>query len=384
MANILNLKQLLTLALIILALATKSSTSTPSPSSSSSSSITRVKGIYWLENPFFPPSIIDTSLFTHIFYSFLTPNNNTFKLEISSSQILSLNTFTKTFKIKSPPAATLFSIGGAGSNSSLFAFIASDPTARAAFINSTIDVARTFGFDGIDFDWEFPKNTKEMNDLGELLFQWRKAISEEGASTGRPPLLLTAAVYFAVNFSIFGEPRMYPVNSINENLDWVNVMSYELHGARSNKTGAPSGTFDPKSNVSVVSGLLSWIQSGVVPEKLVMGMPLYGKSWKLRDPNVHGIGAPSVGSGPGVNGGLMAYFQVLDFNRQTSAKVEYDVDTASVYSYSGSTWIGYDNPFTVSIKVGFAQALKLRGYFFWVAGLDTTDWKISTQGKLNI
>ena len=380
MANFLKLKQSLTI-LILLALATKISSSTPSPSSSPSSA-TRVKGIYWLENPFFPPSTIDTSLFTHIFYSFLTPNNITFKLEISSSQILSLNTFTKTFKTKSPPAATLLSIGGAGSNSSLFAFIASDPTARPAFINSTINVARTFGFDGIDLDWEFPITTKEMNSLGELLFQWRKAISDEGATTGRPPLLLTAAVYYAVNFSLFGEPRMYPVNSINENLDWVNIMSYEFRGPRSNKTGAPAGTFDPKSNVSVVSGLLSWIQSGVVPEKLVMGMPLYGKTWKLRDPNVHGIGAPSVGSGPGADG-LMAYFQVLDFNRETSAKVEYDVDTASVYSYSGSTWIGYDNPFTVSIKVGIAQALKLRGYFFWVAGLDTSDWKIATQGKVN-
>ena len=380
MANILNLKQLPTLAIILLALATKSSTSTPSPSPST----TRVKGIYWIENPLFPPSSIDTSLFTHIFYAFVLPNKFTYKLEEeegSTTVATSLTVFTNTFKAKTPPIPTLLAIGGATSNSTLFAFIASDPTARATFINSTIEVARTFGFDGIDFDWEFPKTTKEMNDLGELLFQWRKAISDEAASTGRPPLLLTAAVYFSVNFFLSGQPRMYPVDSINKNLDWVNVMSYDLRGYGSNATGAPSGMFDSKSNVSVVSGLFSWIRGGVAPEKIVMGMPLYGKTWKLQDPNVHGIGAPSVGSGPGVDG-AMAYFQVVDFNKQMGAKVVYDKETGSVYSYSGSTWIGYDDPFTVSVKVGFAQALKLRGYFFWVAGLDTSDWKVSTQGKL--
>jgi chitinase len=62
--------------------------------------------------------------------------------------------------------------------------------------------------------------------------------------------------------------------------------------------------------------------------------------------------------------------------------VVHDVNTGSVYSYNGDTWIGYDDPFTISIKVGFAQAINLRGYFFWVAGLDTSDWKISSQGKL--
>ncbi|MCI88519.1 chitinase, partial [Trifolium medium] len=62
-----------------------------------------------------------------------------------------------------------------------------------------------------------------MNNLGELFFQWRNAISADSVTTGRPPLLLTAAVYFAAEFFLYGEPRTYPVQSINENLDWVNV-----------------------------------------------------------------------------------------------------------------------------------------------------------------
>lgn len=221
-----------------------------------------------------------------------------------------------------------------------------------------------------------------MNDLGDLFLHWRNAISNEAISTGKPPLLLTAAVYFAAGLFLSGEPRTYPVDSINKNLDWINVMSYDLHGAWDNVTGAPSGMFDPKSNVSVVSGLFSWIQTGLLPEKLVMGMPLYGKTWKLQDPDKHGVGAPSVGPGPGVDGG-MAYFQVLDFNKQTGTKVVHDKKTGSVYSYNESYWVGYEDLFTVSIKIGFAQAIKLRGYFFWVAGLDTSDWEISTQGKLN-
>lgn len=176
---------------------------------------------------------------------------------------------------------------------------------------------------------------------------------------------------------------MYPVESINQNLDWVNVMSYDLRGSWANETGAPAGLFDPKGNLSAASGLVSWIRVGVLPEKIVMGLPLYGRTWRLREPSEHGIGAPAVGSGPGLDGAI-AYFQVLDFNNETGASVVRDVDTVSVYSYSGTSWIGYDDPFTVRVKVGFARSLSLRGYFFWVAGLDTSDWKISTQGKQNI
>nr|KYP46289.1 putative chitinase 3 [Cajanus cajan] len=218
-----------------------------------------------------------------------------------------------------------------------------------------------------------------MSDMGKLFAEWRAAISAEAAATGRKPLLLTAAVYFAVDYFVSETTSLrYPVGSMNDNLDWVNVMSYDLKGPWSNRTGPPAGLFDPKSNGSVGFGLRSWIQGGVSPNKVVMGLPLYGRTWQLRDPNVHGIGAPVVGPGPGLDG-AMALFQVLEFNNQTGASIVYDKETASVYSYSGSYWVGYDDSVTVAVKVGFAQALSLRGYFFWAAGLDTDDWKISTQ-----
>ncbi|KAJ4709641.1 putative Chitinase [Melia azedarach] len=347
-------------------------------------SLPAVKAAYWpswAEN--FPPSAIDTKLFTHIYYAFLNPNNVTYKFDISNSTAVLLSDFTTSLHHKNPPVKTLFSIGGGGSDSSAFARMASHAQSRKAFIKSSIEVAREFGFDGLDLDWEFPKTPKEMQDLGHLFDEWRLAINAEAKATYRPPLLVTAAVYFSVDFFLDEVYRKYPVDSIHRNLDWINAMCFDYHGSWDNTTtGAHAALYDDKSNVSTSYGLKSWLLAGVPKTKLVMGLPLYGRSWKLKDPNIHGIGAPAVDVGPGVEGdkGVLPFSQVEEFNRVNGATVVYDVDSVSTYSYAGSAWIGYDDPTSTTVKIGFAQALGLRGYFFWAISFDS-DWKISTQAS---
>ncbi|KAL6212993.1 hypothetical protein ACLB2K_018208 [Fragaria x ananassa] len=126
-------------------------------------------------------------------------------------------------------------------------------------------------------------------------------------------------------------------------------------------------------------GIRSWIQAGVPAKKLVMGLPLYGKSWTLRDPKVNGVGAAAVGVGPG-DGGVLVYHQIVHFNARTNATVVFDNETVSYYSYSGSTWIGYDDVGSVRLKVRFAKKLGLGGYFFWALGQDK-DWILSHQAS---
>ncbi|KAI4305435.1 hypothetical protein L6164_028801 [Bauhinia variegata] len=341
-----------------------------------------MKGAYWFEQPLLPPSAIETSLFSHLYYAFVMPNNVTFKLEISNSTATSISNFIDSLHSKDPTIKTLLSIGGGDSDSLVFSTMASNSSTRKIFIDSTIEVARNFGFDGLDLDWEYPQNPKEMNDLDLLLKEWRLAINLDATTSGRPPLLLSAAVYFAVEFFLSNTSRSYPVASMNQNMDWINVMSYDLHGAWSNNTGAPAGLFDPKSNVTVIYGIQSWIGAGALPEKVIMGIPLYGRTWTLKDTSVHGMGAQAVGAGPG--NGTLQFFQVEQFNNDTGATVAYDVNTVSAYSYSGTSWIGYDDPLTVTAKIGFAQALGLRGYFFWACGFDAfnSNWKVARQGKI--
>ncbi|KAL2549581.1 Acidic mammalian chitinase-like [Forsythia ovata] len=64
----------------------------------------------------------------------------------------------------------------------------------------------------------------------------------------------------------------------------------------------------------------------------------------------------------------------LQFNRDHKAKVEYDLEGVSMYSVAGTTWIGYDDTLSVTVKIGYARALGIRGYFFWAVHGDYK-WK---------
>lgn len=75
----------------------------------------------------------------------------------------------------------------------------------------------------------------------------------------------------------------------------------------------------------------------------------------------------------------LAYYEILEFNNKSSAIVVYDSQFGSYYSYSGDSWIGYDDVESVTLKIRFARSWGLGGYFFWALGLDK-DWIISRKG----
>ncbi|CAI9270188.1 unnamed protein product [Lactuca saligna] len=348
-----------------------------------SSSNSPNKGTYWCSwfDAEFPAAAIDTNFFTHVYYAFLSLNENTFHLEIDAPTAVLLNNFTTTLHNKRPAVKTLFSIGGASQGTLIFSRMASNRESRRRFILSTIEVARKYAFDGVDLDWEFPETPDDMNNFGSLLDEWRAAVNNEANKTSRPKLLLVAATRYSPTIDWLN--LTYPVDSINRNLDWLNAMCYDYHGSWDvSATGAPAALYDPNpnGNLSTSYGLQSWIGHGLAKEKLVMGLPLYAHTWQLRDEALTGIGAPAVGVGPG-NEGTMSYVEVQNFNAQNNAIVVFDQQTVSTYSVAGRSWIGYDDVQSTRSKVAYARQQNLRGYFFWHVGCDQ-NWNISREASI--
>ncbi|EOY29619.1 Glycosyl hydrolase family protein with chitinase insertion domain, putative [Theobroma cacao] len=340
-----------------------------------------IKGGYWPSwlAYSFPPSSIPTLYFTHVFYAFVGIDASTYNLSTTQPDDEWMGNFTATLHAKKPPAKALLSIGGANSGPGTFSGMASDPDNRAAFIKSTIATARKYGFDGLDIDWEFPSNPDDMSNLSVLFKEWRQAVKSEASDSGKPRLLLSAAVYFASSF-LFDLPRTYPGDAIAKYVDFVNPMCFDYHGSwDTSVTGEHALLYDKSSNISTSYGISSWIEIGVPSKKLVMGMPLYGRTWELEDPKKHKIGDPAIGVGPGDNG-ILLYKDIVTYNADHHAHTVYDGDTVSEYSYSGTDWIGYDGPTSVAKKVEYAKAHNLGGYFFWALGYDT-NWTLSAAAS---
>ncbi|KAH6819197.1 hypothetical protein C2S51_002800 [Perilla frutescens var. frutescens] len=335
-----------------------------------------VKGAYWpsWQAESLPPSSIPTAYFTHVFYAFVLIDATSFQILINQNDEQWMGAFTSSLHNASPPAIPMLSIGGAGATPATFSTMVSTSDSRAAFIQSSIDAARQHGFDGLDLDWEFPSNAQDMSNLGLLLQEWRAAVNQESLSSGKPRLLLSAAVYYSADV-LYPVARTYPGEAIRRYLDILSPMCFDYHGGwEPNVTGSHALVYDKNSNVSTSYGVWAWRRDGVPSKKIVMGMPVYGRTWELKDPNQHGIGAPAVGTGQG--GGVLIYSAVLQFNAANNATVVFDATTVSTYSYVGTDWIGYDDTNSIEYKIKFAKAQGLGGYFFWALG-DDSNWTLA-------
>ncbi|KAM3702020.1 hypothetical protein ACB098_05G222700 [Castanea mollissima] len=314
-----------------------------------------VKGAYWRssEAEKFPPSTINARFFTHIFYATVSIDPRTHEILLSGTDKKRLRDFTTATKQKH--LKSLLCIGEAP-NQNAFSKMASSTNSRSNFINSSIEIATTYDFNGLDLCWKYPKS-KDMENFGSLFQEWREATTEK-------KLLLSAFVYFAPRIDA---STVYP-KTLSDNVDFLNVVCYDYEIEDTTKTAAHALLTNPSHpSKSTSSGITSWIQS-VPAKKLVMGLPLYGRTWELQNPSDYKIGAPAIGYGPA--NGLMEYDAILKYNNENGAAVETDGGTVSTYSHADDDWIGYDTPSTVGTKVKFAKNQGLAGYFFWALGMD--------------
>lgn len=312
---------------------------------------------------------IPVEFVTHVFYAFITIDANTGNVKftdewcdlqlplespVSSNQKVT-GSIQQLFQMKqlNRHLKVVMSIGGWGTEH-LFQAVTSDHAKLDNFINSAVKFVCEYGFDGIDIDWEYPRNTHECKQLVKLLSGLKQKLNLVS-----PDYLLTIASPGGdENIEVLDFPEL------DKYLSFWNVMCYDFCGEGwSTRTGYHSNLYgnNGDNNLSASNIIEKYIQHGVSPQKLILGMPLYGRVF-------HGALSPTVGHSftkeilPGSVNGDTCDYKLLPISQES-----FDEKTGSCSYYDSQTkqLFVYDNPQVARMKADFTSKYKLGGGMWW-------------------
>jgi chitinase len=264
-------------------------------------------------------------------------------------------------KQKYPNLKIVISVGGGSANPNDFS-VAAQPSNRAAFVKSCVDlfIKGNFAagieqpgiFDGFDIDWEYPLTTTDGTNMTGLLAEFRKQM--DAVRPGMTLSIATSAGHWAYQYLDFKGSQPF--------LDFFGLMAYDFVGPWEDTTGfvAPlsQAKLDPAPANNASAAVNAYLAAGVQPEKIVLGVPFYGYEW-TGVPNVdHGLfqaGTP-VGSGAGYNTLLPLEQTMPRFRDQT---------TLAPWLYDGTNFWTFDDPLSLAYKMLYVRSKNLGGAMAW-------------------
>jgi chitinase len=260
-------------------------------------------------------------------------------------------------KARNPRLKVLISIGGWGADN--FSDAALTDESRQKFARSAVALIDRYALDGVDLDWEYPgqpgpgiKFRPEDKENFTLLL---KTLREQLGSR-----LLTIA---SAGGRYFEHTEM---DRLHQYLDFVNVMTYDFAGSWSDVTGHHTPLFRsaaaPEKPASI-DFIEQHLRAGIPPDKIVLGVAFYGRSWKgIADGN------------NGLNQPYQAYDVDVPYARLvaeylTSPAFERFWDPSAHAPYlwdrSGGRFVTYDDPQSLLDKARFVKERGLGGMMYW-------------------
>lgn len=317
------------------------------------------------------PDEIPAEKLTHINYAFANVADGMVTHMEGRAEKDSLN-FLKLQELKqrNPDLKIMVSIGG-WTHSKGFSDAVLTPESRKKLTASGIDFLLKYHLDGLDFDWEYPGYPGDNNpyrpedkeNFVAMLKSFREALDSVGNLNGKHYLSTIASGGFRgyLEANDLAEAQKY--------LDFINIMAYDFYTAGDDSTGHHANLFPSGAKGrSADTAVKEHIEFGVPAEKLVLGVPFYGRMWKGVVPKENGLFQPG-----NYEMGL-PYVQVLALSKNSAYQRHWDIKGHAPYLFSekDSTWITYEDPESLRWKVSYIKEKGLAGAMFWELSEDNT------------
>lgn len=170
-------------------------------------------------------------------------------------------------------------------------------------------------------------------------------------------------------------------------VDYISVMGYDLHGAFDSSnpyTDLHSALYSSNNNFSTDSAIKALTSVGVSNNKIILGMPMYGRA--VGGVQVSGLGQTFIESVKGdlddancslnlhagnVCSGMIQYKTLVD-QKYTAVPAMINGKLSGVYAYDAKqkVFVSYDNTESAKAKAQYAVDNKLAGVMFWAIRFD--------------
>ena len=378
---------------------------------------------------------------THIQYSFGTIDEKTQKLVLDDSATkedfknYSLNykgqkveldpslpykghfNVLQTMKKKyNPNMKLMLSIGGWAGCKGFYPMLQTDAGIET-FANSCVDFLKTYNFDGIDIDFEYPSSTATSgNPANESLASPMRGILNErynllikvlrekidAASSGRKDKYLLTAAVTASAWVLGGVPD----NTYANYLDFLSVMSYDFHGGWNQFVENQAAIYPNEEDTETKGQAMPYLNMdwayrfyrGVLPpEKILMGIPYYTRGWENvsngGETGLHGNSGskeqhypatgiynlwgdprdeskPELGLEPAGANPLWHVLNLMD--KDPNLKLHWDEKGCVPYVYQNDkkVFLSFENERSIQERVKYIQEKNLGGALIWVMNGD--------------
>lgn len=273
-------------------------------------------------------------------------------------------------KKQNPDLKILVSIGG-WTHSKGFSDAVLTKESRKKLTDSGIDFLLKYNLDGLDFDWEYPAlqgdnnvvRPEDKENFVLMLKSFREALDSVGNLKNQHYLSTIASGGFR------GYLEVNDMAQAQKYLDFINIMAYDFYTAGDQNTGHHANLYpNGAKGRSAQTTVEEHIEFGVPAEKLVLGVPFYGRMWKSIDPKENGLfqkGKFEMG---------LPYHQVYAISKNSSYSRFWDSKAGAPYLFSlkDSAWITYEDAESLALKMKFVKENGLAGAMFWEMSEDNT------------
>lgn len=250
-----------------------------------------------------------------------------------------------------------------------FSDVALTAKSRKVFIQSVVEFLDRYSLDGLDVDWEYPGmagaghafRSEDKENFTQLLKELRKRFDAEGKKRQRR-LYLTIAAGASDEYLAHTE-----MEEVARYVDAVNLMTYDYtQPGVDTVTGHNAPLFaNPadQKDVSADATVQAFEQAGVPSEKILLGIPFYGKVWGEVADKDHGLFQPGVKAA-----GVDAAYSVIEETMLGHGFTRYWDETARVpylYSEEKRVFVSYEDAQSIGAKCDYVRTHGLGGVMFW-------------------